>query len=166
MVKLLLSRSAICYDSETTAIEPTQADLVGFSFAYKPHEAWYVPIPEDREAAQAIVEEFRPVFENEKIEKIGQNLKYDAIVLKNYGVELRGPYWDTMIAHYLLEPELRHNMNYLAETYLDYSPVKIEALIGKKGAGQGTMRDVPIEQVKEYAGEDADITLLQTISGT
>lgn len=159
LVKLLLSRSAICYDSETTAIEPTQADLVGFSFAYKPHEAWYVPIPEDREAAQAIVEAFRPVFENEKIEKIGQNLKYDAIVLKNYGVELRGPYWDTMIAHYLLEPELRHNMNYLAETYLDYSPVKIEELIGKKGANQGTMRDVPVEQVREYAGEDADITL-------
>ncbi len=159
LVKLLLSRTAICYDSETTAIEATQADLVGFSFAYKPHEAWYVPIPEDRKAAQAIVEAFRPVFEHEKIEKVGQNLKYDAIVLKNYGVELRGPYWDTMIAHYLLEPELRHNMNYLAETYLDYSPVKIEELIGKKGAGQGTMRDVPVEQVREYAGEDADITL-------
>jgi len=158
-VKLLLSRPDVSYDSETTSIEATQADLVGFSFAYKPHEAWYVPIPADREAAQAVVEEFRPFFENEQIEKIGQNLKYDAIVLKNYGVDLRGPYWDTMIAHYLLEPELRHNMNYLAETYLDYSPVKIEDLIGKKGATQGTMRDVPLEQIKEYAAEDADITL-------
>ncbi len=159
LVNLLLSRPDVSYDSETTSIEATQADLVGFSFAYKPHEAWYVPIPADREAAQAVVEEFRPFFENEQIEKIGQNLKYDAIVLKNYGVDLRGPYWDTMIAHYLLEPELRHNMNYLAETYLDYSPVKIEDLIGKKGATQGTMRDVPLEQIKEYAAEDADITL-------
>lgn len=159
LVQLLLSRPAICYDSETTALEATQADLVGFSFAFKPHEAWYVPVPEDRDAAQAIVEEFRPVFENESIEKIGQNLKYDAIVLKNYGVDLRGPFWDTMLAHYLLEPEMRHNMNYLAETYLDYSPVKIEDLIGKKGAAQGTMRDVPLEQIKEYAAEDADITL-------
>lgn len=159
LLQLLLSRPDVAYDSETTAIEPTQADLVGFSFAWKPHEAWYVPIPADRDAAQAIVEEFRPFFENEQIEKIGQNLKYDAIVLKNYGVELRGPYWDTMIAHYLLEPELRHNMNYLAETYLDYSPVKIEDLIGKKGAAQGNMRDVPLEQIKEYAAEDADITL-------
>ena len=159
LVQLLLSRPDISYDSETTALEPTQADLVGFSFAFKPHEAWYVPVPADRDAAQAIVETFRPVFEQEKIEKIGQNLKYDMIVLKNYGVDLRGPFWDTMIAHYLLEPELRHNMNYLAETYLDYSPVKIEELIGKKGAVQGNMRDVPVEQIKEYAAEDADITL-------
>ncbi len=159
LVQLLLSRPDISYDSETTAIEPTQADLVGFSFAFKPHEAWYVPVPADRDAAQAVVETFRPVFEQEKIEKIGQNLKYDMIVLKNYGVDLRGSFWDTMIAHYLLEPELRHNMNYLAETYLDYSPVKIEELIGKKGAAQGNMRDVPVEQIKEYAAEDADITL-------
>jgi len=159
LIKLLLSRPDIAYDSETTSIEATQADLVGFSFAYKPHEAWYVPIPADPDAAQAIVEEFRPVFEQEKLEKIGQNLKYDTLVLKNYGVDLSGPFWDTMIAHYLLEPELRHNMNYLAETYLDYSPVKIEELIGKKGAVQGNMRDVPLEQIKEYAAEDADITL-------
>ncbi|MFN0014319.1 MAG: DNA polymerase I [Saprospiraceae bacterium] len=159
LVRLLLDRSAICYDSETTALEAAQADLVGFSFAFKPHEAWYVPVPADRSEAQAIVEEFRPVFENEVIEKIGQNLKYDAIVLKNYGVDLGGPFWDTMLAHYLLEPEMRHNMNYLAETCLDYSPVKIEELIGKKGSTQGTMRDVPLEQIKEYAAEDADITL-------
>ncbi len=159
LLQLLLKRTAVAYDSETTAIEPTQADLVGFSFAFKPHEAWYVPVPADRAAAQAIVDEFRPFFEHEQIEKIGQNLKYDAIVLKNYGVELRGPFWDTMIAHYLLEPELRHNLNYLAEAYLDYSPVKIEELIGKKGAAQGNMRDVPLEQIKEYAAEDADLAL-------
>ncbi len=159
LLQLLLKRTAVAYDSETTAIEPTQADLVGFSFAFKPHEAWYVPVPAERTAAQAIVDEFRPFFENERIEKIGQNLKYDTIVLKNYGVELRGPFWDTMIAHYLLEPELRHNLNYLAEAYLDYSPVKIDELIGKKGAAQGNMRDVPLEQIKEYAAEDADLAL-------
>lgn len=160
LLKKLAAAPAICYDSETTAIEPTQADLVGFSFAVKAHEAWYVPIPADREAAQKIVDEFRQVFENEKITKIGQNLKYDAIVLKNYDCELRGAFWDTMLAHYLLEPELRHNMNYMAETYLNYSPVKIEELIGKKAAGQqGTMRDVPIEKIKDYAAEDADVTI-------
>lgn len=159
LIQALSAKNAISYDSETTALESTQADLVGFSFAIQPHEAWYVPIPADRAEAQAVVEEFRPLFENETIEKIGQNLKYDAVVLKNYGVELRGAYWDTMLAHYLLEPELRHNMNFLSETYLNYAPVKIEALIGKKGGAQGNMRDVPLEQIKEYAAEDADITL-------
>lgn len=159
LLQRLLTRPSVSYDSETTAIEPTQADLVGLAFAFKPHEAWYVPIPADRAEAQALVEEFRPFFEHESIEKIGQNLKYDAIVLKNYGIELRGPYWDTMLAHYLLEPELRHNLNYMAETYLDYSPIKIEELIGKKGANQGNMRDVPLEQIKEYAAEDADLAL-------
>jgi DNA polymerase I len=155
-----LSRAtAICYDSETTALDATQAELVGLSFAVKAGEAWYVPVPAQREAAQAIVEEFRPVFESETIEKIGQNLKYDAIVLKNYDCELRGPYWDTMLAHYLIEPELRHNMNYMAETYLNYSPIKIETLIGAKGAKQGTMRDVAIEKIKDYAAEDADVTI-------
>ncbi len=159
LVKILLAAPAICYDSETTALEATQADLVGFSFAVKAHEAWYVPVPADRKEAQKVVEEFRKVFENDKIEKIGQNLKYDIIVLKNYGVEVRGPLWDTMLAHYLLEPELRHNMNYMAETYLHYATVKIEELIGKKGAQQGTMRDVPVEKIKDYAAEDADVTI-------
>ncbi|MFN4080010.1 MAG: DNA polymerase I [Saprospiraceae bacterium] len=159
LLALLLDSPAVCYDSETTALSAAEADLVGFSFAVKPGEAWYVPIPAERKAAQALVDRFRPFFESEKIEKIGQNLKYDAIVLKNYGVELRGPYWDTMLAHYLIEPELRHNMNYMAETYLDYAPVKIEELIGKKGSAQGSMRDVPLDQIKEYACEDADITL-------
>ncbi|HMX39676.1 MAG TPA: DNA polymerase I, partial [Saprospiraceae bacterium] len=161
LIARLEQAKAICYDSETTAIEATQADLVGFSFAIRTHEAWYVPIPAERSEAQKIVEEFRHLFEHEHIVKIGQNLKYDAIVLKNYGCELRGPFWDTMLAHYLLEPELRHNMNYMAETLLNYSPVKIESLIGEKKPGrkQLTMRDVPVEQVKDYAAEDADITL-------
>jgi len=161
LLVILKGSKAISYDSETTALEAPQADLVGFSFAVKTFEAWYVPIPAERAEAQKIVEEFRPVFEDEKIVKIGQNLKYDAIVLLNYDCELRGPYWDTMLAHYLLEPDLRHNMNYMAETLLNYAPVKIEELIGKKKAGikQGTMRDVPIDIIKEYAGEDADVTL-------
>ena len=159
LVKLLAAAPAVCYDSETTALEAAQADLVGFSFALKAHEAWYVPIPADRKEAQKIVDEFRQVFENEHIEKIGQNLKYDIIVLKNYGVDVRGPLWDTMLAHYLLEPELRHNMNYMAETYLRYATVKIEELIGKKGGQQGNMRDVPVEKIRDYAAEDADITI-------
>ncbi len=160
LIAQLGKAGAFCYDSETTSLDATQADLVGFSFAIKAHEAWYVPIPADPAEAQQIVEEFRPLFENEKLEKIGQNLKYDAIVLKNYGVEVRGPLFDTMLAHYLLEPEnRRHGMDFMAETMLDYAPVKIENLIGKKGAAQGNMRDVPVEAIKEYAGEDADITL-------
>lgn len=159
LIKLLGGKKSFSYDSETTSIEAPQADLVGFSFSVKPHEAWYVPIPADRAEAQKIVEEFRPLFENEAIEKIGQNIKYDAIVLKNYDCELLGAYWDTMLAHYLLEPELRHNMNYMSETLLNYSPVKIEELIGAKNTKQGSMRDVPLEKIKEYAAEDADITL-------
>jgi DNA polymerase-1 len=159
LVAILKKAKAISYDSETTALEAPQADLVGFSFAIKTFEAWYVPIPADRKEAQGIVDEFREIFEDEKIIKIGQNIKYDAIVLKNYDCELRGPFWDTMLAHYLLEPELRHNMNYMAETLLNYSPVKIEELIGAKGAKQGNMRDVPLEKIKEYASEDADVTL-------
>lgn len=159
LLKILKAAKAISYDSETTALEAPQADLVGFSFAVKTFDAWYVPIPAKREEAQEIVEEFRQVFESEEIIKIGQNLKYDAIVLKNYDCELRGPYWDTMLAHYLLEPDLRHNMNYMSETLLNYAPVKIEELIGAKGAKQGTMRDVPVEIIKDYAAEDADVTL-------
>jgi DNA polymerase-1 len=159
LIALLDRQTSFSYDSETTSIEATQADVVGISFSIRPRAGWYVPVPEERTAAQSVLEEFRGVLENEQIEKTGQNLKYDAIVLKNYGIELRGAYWDTMLAHYLLEPELRHNMNYMAETYLKYSPVKIESLIGKKGPQQRTMRQVPIEDIKEYAVEDADITL-------
>ncbi|MFZ4634355.1 MAG: DNA polymerase I [Saprospiraceae bacterium] len=157
---LELSKSPfVCFDTETTHLEAAQADLVGISFALRPHEAWYVPVPADRAAAQQIVEQFRPVWESATIEKIGQNIKYDAIVLKNYGVEVQGPLFDTMLAHYLIEPDLRHNMNYMAETLLAYETVKIEELIGKKGSTQGNMRDVPLDQIAEYAGEDADITL-------
>jgi DNA polymerase I len=159
LIQKLSAAKAFSYDSETTALEATQADLVGMSFSIEAREAWYVPVPADRKVAQAIVEEFRQLFENEVITKIGQNLKYDALVLRNYDCELRGPYWDTMLAHYLLEPELRHNMNYMAETLLNYSPIKIEELIGPKGAKQGNMRDVPVEKIKDYAAEDADITL-------
>ncbi|MEZ4918489.1 MAG: DNA polymerase I [Saprospiraceae bacterium] len=158
LLDILLKADAVSYDSETTALEATQAELVGFSFSIKAHEGWYVPVPADQDETQKIVDFFRPFFENKNILKIGQNIKYDAIVLKNYGVELAEPYWDTMIAHYLLSPELRHNMNYMAATCLDYEPVKIETLIGKKGPKQGNMRDVPIDQVTEYATEDSDIT--------
>ncbi len=159
LIALLEKQKQFCLDSETTHIDANQAELVGLSFSLQPGEAWYVPVPSDQEEARAIVEEFRPVLENENIEKTGQNIKYDAIVLKWYGVELRGPWFDTMIAHYLLAPELRHNMDYMAETYLKYKPVSIESLIGKKGKEQITMREAPVEEVKEYAAEDADITL-------
>jgi DNA polymerase-1 len=156
---MLSGKHYFCFDTETTSVDATRADLVGMSFCVTPHEAWYVPVSPERTEAQKIVDEFRLLFENESIEKIGQNIKYDAIVLKNYHCELKGPYWDTMLAHYLIEPELRHNMNYMAETLLNYSPVKIEELIGPKGPKQRSMRDVPLDEIKEYAAEDADITL-------
>ncbi len=159
LIGMLGEQTQFCFDSETTHIDANQAELVGLSFAVQPGEAWYVPIPADQTAARAVVEEFRAVLENEAIEKTGQNIKYDATVLKWYGIELGGAYFDTMIAHYLLAPELRHNMDYMAETYLHYKPVSIESLIGKKGKEQITMRDVPVEAVVEYAAEDADITL-------
>jgi len=158
LLKRLLVEKEVCFDTETTDIDPNRADLVGFSFAVQANEAWYVPVPDDRAQAQAIVDVFRPLFVHPGILKIGQNIKYDAIVLKWYGIPLEGAYFDTMVAHYLIEPELRHNMDYLAETYLKYAPVSIETLIGKKGPGQRTMRDAPLEEVKEYAAEDADIT--------
>ncbi|GAB3506469.1 hypothetical protein GCM10027341_39570 [Spirosoma knui] len=159
LVHYLNLQTSICFDSETTAIDPVEADLVGLSFSYRKGEAFYVPVPADRAEAQAIVDQFKPVFENPAIEKIGQNLKYDLLMLKKYGVEVQGKLFDTMIAHYLIEPEMRHNMDMMAMTYLNYQPVEIEALIGKKGKGQLTMRDVDVQKVVEYAGEDADITL-------
>ena len=159
LIHLLSEQKSICFDTETTNVDATQAELVGMSFAVKPKEAYYVPVPKRKEEAQRIVAEFKPLFEKEQIEKVGQNIKYDAIVLKYYGVELKGHLFDTMIAHYLIEPELRHNMDYLSETYLKYQPVSITTLIGKKGKGQLTMRDIDVEKVKEYAAEDADITL-------
>ncbi len=154
----LADQSIFCFDTETTSIDPTSAELVGISFSIKAGVAYYVPIPADKQERELILARFKPVFEHDKISKIGQNIKYDAIVLKSHGVEVKGMFFDTMIAHYLLAPELRHNMNYLAESYLKYKPVSIETLIGK-GKKQLSMRDIPIERVAEYAGEDADITL-------
>lgn len=158
LVALLLKQDEVCFDTETTSVDATQADLVGMSFSFKAGEAYYTPLPADREECLKVLALYGPFFSNEKITKIAQNIKYDALVLKTYDVALKGSYFDTMIAHYLMEPELRHNMDYLAETYLKYQPVKIETLIGKKGKNQLSMRDVPVEKVKDYASEDADIT--------
>ena len=152
-------QESFCFDTETTSVDAIDAELVGLAFAYRDGEAFYVPVPADRTEAQTIVEDFREVLENEKIEKIAQNLKYDMLVLQNYGVEVRGLLYDTMLAHYLIEPDKRHNMDALANAYLNYEPVAIEALIGKKGPKQLTMRDAAIEKLVEYAAEDADITL-------
>ncbi|WP_264552327.1 DNA polymerase I [Flavobacterium sp. N2038] len=162
-IKLLLqnlqNQPSVCFDTETTGIDALHAELVGMSFAFEKGKAFYVPFPESREEAQALVDKFIPFFENENIEKIGQNLKYDLKILSNYGVTVKGKLFDTMIAHYLINPDMRHNMDILAETYLKYSPKPIEDLIGKKGKNQLSMRDVPLEDIKEYAAEDADITL-------
>ncbi len=158
LVAILSQAKTISFDTETTSVDQMLAELVGMSFCVTPLEAWYVPVPADREEATKIAQEFKQVLENEAIEKIGQNIKYDAVVFKNYGVEVAGYWFDTMIAHYLIEPELRHNMNYLSETYLKYQPISIESLIGK-GAKQLSMRDIRVERVAEYAAEDADVTL-------
>lgn len=157
-------QEAFCFDTETTSLDTTDAELVGLSFSYLAGEAFYIPVPADREKAQEIVEYFRGVFENENIEKIGQNIKYDLLVLKNYGIEVHGRLSDTMLAHYLLQPDKRHGMDILAASYLNYEPVSITELIGKKGGKQGNMRDVAIPEITQYAGEDADITFqLNTI---
>ena len=154
-----LSAKILSLDTETTSTNPIEAELVGLSFAVKEHEAFYVPVPANRDEAQKVVEIFRPVYEEESILKVGQNLKYDLEVLRNYGITLKGKMWDTMIAHYLIQPELRHNMDYMVEIYLDYQTIHIDELIGPKGKNQRSMRDLPPERVYEYAAEDADITL-------
>ncbi len=159
LISDLLQQKIICFDTETTGLDAHNAELVGISFSYKVGEAYYIPVPEKKEEAQEIVNEFKPILESTSITKIGQNIKYDLSVLKWYGVELKGEMFDTMIAHFLIQPDMRHNMNVLAETYLHYSPVSIETLIGKKGKDQKSMRDVAISEIKEYAAEDADITL-------
>lgn len=156
---LFITKQIISFDTETTSTEAINAKLVGLSFAFKEREAFYVPVPADRDEAQKIVNIFKPLYENEDILKIGQNMKYDIEVLRNYGIEVRGEMFDTMIAHYLIQPELRHNMDYMAEIYLDYQTIHIEELIGPKGRGQKNMRDLTPEQIYEYAAEDADITL-------
>lgn len=159
LVQLLRKATVFCFDTETTSLSEMEAQLVGISFAVVPGEAWYVPIPANQQTALEIIGQFRKAFTDTEKLKVGQNLKYDLSVLRNYNVEVAGPMFDTMIAHYLLEPDQRHNMDYLAETYLHYKPVPIEDLIGKKGGGQVSMRQVPLDKIKEYAAEDADVTL-------
>ncbi len=158
LVKKLLKQPSVAFDTETTSLNPLEAELVGISFSYAKGKAYYVAIPEDQQNAQSLVDIFKPFFSNNGIEKVGQNIKYDISVLEKYGVEVKGDIFDTMLAHYLLQPDMRHNMDILAETYLKYKPVSIESLIGKKGKNQGSMRDVSPDKIAEYAGEDADIT--------
>ncbi|WP_295767294.1 DNA polymerase I [uncultured Mucilaginibacter sp.] len=155
----LLKEAEITFDTETTGLDANNCELVGLSFAIKPGEAWYIPLPASFEEARVIAHEFKPVLENEAINKVGQNVKYDILVLKWYGIEVKGQLFDTLLAHYVLDPDTRHNMDILAENYLGYKTVSITELIGAKGKNQLTMRDVPVEKVKEYAGEDADVTL-------
>lgn len=154
----LETQKAWCFDTETTSLDTIDAELVGIAFSWKNHMGFYLPCPEDQKEALALMQRFKPVFENAKTEKVGQNIKYDILVLKNYNVEVKGDLFDTMMAHYLLQPDMRHNMDFLAESILAYQPVSIETLIGKKGKNQKTMRSVELEIVKEYAVEDADIT--------
>ncbi len=159
LIAELSNQKEFCFDTETTSLDVYTAELVGLSFAFKEFEAYYIPVPEQTEQAQELMYEFKELLENERILKIGQNIKYDLAVLKRYNIFLKGKLFDTMIAHFLIQPEMRHNMNVLAETYLNYSPISIETLIGKKGKEQLSMRTVAIEDIKEYAAEDADVTL-------
>lgn len=154
----LMKQTSVCFDTETTDVNALRADLVGMSFSFKEREAYYVAVPKDWNEAQAIVDEFKPFFESEKIEKIAHNLKYDLQVLTRYGVVFNGPLFDTMIAHYLIQPEAKQGMDFLAQYYLNYQPVSIETLIGKKGKNQGNMGDLKPEEISDYACEDADIT--------
>jgi DNA polymerase-1 len=157
LILQLEKQKAFSFDTETTGIDANEAELVGLSFAFVAHEAYYVPVPDERAEALKTIEAFREVLENEKIEKIGQNIKYDMLIMKWYGINIKGPIFDTMIAHYVVEPEMRHKLDYLAESYLSYKMVPIEALIGK-GVKQLSMRDIEVERVSDYAAEDADIT--------
>ena len=157
-IKQLMNQTSVCFDTETTGLNPLNAELVGISFSWEAHKGFYIPFPENFEEAQALIESFRPFFESTDIEKIGQNLKYDLKVLHKYKIDVKGPLFDTMIAHYLINADMRHNMEVLAETYLNYSPISIVDLIGKKGKNQLSMRDVSLEKLTEYAVEDADIT--------
>ncbi|MBD3748392.1 MAG: DNA polymerase I [Sphingobacteriales bacterium] len=159
LIAELAQQKAFCFDTETTGTDANNAELVGLSFSFKIGEAYYVPVPEDQSSAKALAHEFKAVLENPSIKKIGQNIKYDILILKWYGINVAGELFDTMLAHYLIDPDTRHGMDVLAENYLGYTPVSITELIGKKGKNQGNMRDVEVEVVKEYAAEDADITL-------
>ncbi|MDT7829507.1 DNA polymerase I [Pricia sp. S334] len=157
-LKNLLKQTSVCFDTETTGLNPLTAELVGIAFSWEPTKGFYVPFPEKKEEAQELIEKLRPFFESEDIEKVGQNLKYDIKVLDKYDIKIKGRFFDTMIAHYLINPDMRHNMDVLAETYLNYTPLSITELIGKKGKNQLSMREVPLEKQTEYAVEDADIT--------
>jgi DNA polymerase-1 len=159
LIALLKQQKSFCFDTETTGTDANNCELVGLSFAVKAFEGWYVPVPVDQKEVQAIVDEFKEVMEDPTIGKIGQNLKFDILMMKWYGVQLCGDLFDTMMAHYIIDPDTRHGMDVLSENYLGYKPVSITELIGPKGKNQGSMRDVEIEKIKEYAAEDADITL-------
>lgn len=159
IIQKLLTTEILSIDTETTGTEPMEAELVGMSFSDTENRAYYVPVPANRDEALKIVNEFRPLYENENSMKVGQNIKYDMIILQNYGVQVKGKLFDTMLAHYVLQPELRHNMDYLAEIYLHYQTIHIDELIGSRGKNQKSMRDLPPEDVYRYACEDADVTL-------
>ncbi|PLW99052.1 MAG: DNA polymerase I [Marinilabiliales bacterium] len=159
VIEKLKAAGHFCFDTETTSIDANRAELAGISFSIKPHEAWYLYCPENYDECMALIEPLKPLFEDEKIRKTGQNIKYDINVLKWYDIDVKGVWFDTMIAHYLLEPDQRHNMDFLAQTYLNYDPVSIETLIGKKGKTQKSIRNADPEKVAEYGAEDADITL-------
>tara|TARA_X000001036_G_scaffold133676_1_gene126462 strand:- start:672 stop:3494 length:2823 start_codon:yes stop_codon:yes gene_type:complete len=158
LLKNLLQQKSVCFDTETTSLDALQTELVGIAFSWEESKGYYLVLPENRNETLAFLKPFKAFFEHTKIEKIGHNLKFDLKVLENYNIKVKAPFFDTMIAHYLINPDMRHNMNILAETYLDYSPQSIKELIGKKGVNQGSMRDVPIENQTEYAVEDADVT--------
>lgn len=159
LVEKLSKQKSICFDTETTSTDANTAEMVGMSFSYVAGEAYYVPVPNDRAQTQAIVDKFKKVLEDESIEKIGQNIKYDIIVFASYGVSVRGPLFDTMLAQYIVDADARNNMDIMANAYLNYSPISITTLIGAKGKNQGNMRDVEVAKVKDYAAEDADVTL-------
>ncbi|MES2864160.1 MAG: DNA polymerase I [Bacteroidota bacterium] len=158
-IQNLLNQTSVCFDTETTGLDALNSELVGMAFSWEKGKGFYVPFPENQEEAQILVDKFKPFFENENIEKVGQNIKYDIKILSRYGIEVKGNLFDTMIAHYLINPDMRHNMDVLSETYLKYSPKSITELIGKKGKNQGNMRDIPLDDIKEYAVEDADVTI-------
>lgn len=158
-IQNLLNQTSVCFDTETTGLDALNSELVGLAFSWEKGKGFYVPFPENQEEAQILIDKFKPFFENENIEKVGQNIKYDIKILSRYGIEVKGNLFDTMIAHYLINPDMRHNMDVLSETYLKYSPKSITELIGKKGKNQGNMRDIPLDEIKEYAVEDADVTI-------
>ncbi|WP_031533825.1 MULTISPECIES: DNA polymerase I [unclassified Bacteroides] len=159
LLRNILSQKEVCFDTETTGTDPMNADIVGMSFSFAENEAYYVPLSQNRDEAQTTLNKFKPFFENEEIGKVGQNMKYDMLVLMNYGIKVKGKMFDTMVAHYVIQPELRHNMDYMASTLLNYTTIHIEEIIGAKGKNQKNMRDLSPNDVYEYACEDADVTL-------